>query len=117
MTILPKYLLIVAMSGMANSTFALTGNDCAKKYNKCAGALFADKKSCKKKRSQCDVQVANEARAATQSSTKNRMLSGSSESSSAEARKEAARKRVFDREREKAQAPQSNGMREGIKSN
>lgn len=124
------WLLAAATFGTLNFAHALTNNDCAKRYNDCSneiGNMF-DKKSCKKKRAKCDLDVAAEAAAAVQNTTKNRMLHGEAPASSGmrawqsnensiEARKEAARKRIMDRERENAQAPSKGSMRDNVDSN
>lgn len=125
------WLLAGATFGTLGFAHALTNNDCAKRYNDCSneiGNMF-DKKSCKKKRAKCDLEVAALATAATQNSTKNRMLHGeapaqngmrpwqSGQQDSVEARKEAARKRIMDREQQNAQAPQKGSMRDNVNSN
>jgi hypothetical protein len=108
-----------------------SAKNCAKIYNDCRNALFSDKKSCTKKRDKCDAEIAQEQLAVVQTGTKSRMLNGQTQSgngmrnwatapqdeNSPEAKKEAARRRILDRERESALAPQKTNMRDKVNSN
>ncbi len=133
MIILKLFLAGGLLMGSLISAHALTGNNCAKKYNDCRNDLanMFDKKSCMKKRAKCDFEVQQAEKSSAQNATKNRMLNGQTEPqntmrpwksderdpNSIEVRKEAARRRVLDRDREKAQGPQNNNMRDRINSN
>ena len=104
MTLLNRFFVSLVFTLFFGGMSASAKN-CPKIYNDCRNQLFSNKKDCTKKREKCEAENEKAQIAVTQSDTKNRMLNGDGSSGdSIQAKKEAAKKRLLQRQQEHAQS-------------